>query len=124
MDTYFWIAMICVAVGLILLIVSLVMHFKSSKAEHFSNSTVVYVYSSTCPHCQTFGPVFDKYMSEHPNVAHKKILGSSPEAKAFDKQVSGYPTTLVVDSNNHVVAQLVGSVRYEVLAQFVTKNVQ
>ena len=107
-------------------------HKMSSKlAEKYTDQEssayhVVYMYSNSCPYCQDFEPIFDKFKMDNmvrSNVVFRKVEKSQPEAASLSNQITGYPTVVILDaSTGNIINSQVGKTSYEELAMFVRQN--
>jgi thiol-disulfide isomerase/thioredoxin len=82
-------------------------HSSSNKLEKFTNVSkkgieVIYIYSSTCPYCEKFDPVFAEFskkvstlteFSQH-SITTSKFEKSDADAK-YLQHIDGYPAVLI-----------------------------
>ena len=108
----------------IIFILSIVLFyvFKNQRFENFSNinlknddrKKVIYFLRKDCPHCTNFTPTWDKFIKES-SFDKKTIVTYKIDADNIDTfikdneldiKIDGYPTVLMLDSNNKKVNEL------------------
>lgn len=82
---------------------------------------VVYVYSSTCPYCQDFTPVFNEYVSKErrAGIHFASFEKDEPMASKYLSSVTAYPTVVITNNEDVVLKTQVGSTNYQDLKTFV-----
>lgn len=103
----------------------------SNKMEKFENSItgydpeykVVYIYSSSCPHCTSFTPTFEK-VAQDPELSSKmgfvKYEFSEAGAQPHMSNVDGFPTVLVYQ-DGQLKDKSVGSKSVEGFSNFLQR---
>jgi thiol-disulfide isomerase/thioredoxin len=108
----------------IIFILSIVLFyvFKNPRFENFSDinlknddrKKVIYFLRKDCPHCTKFTPTWDKFIKES-SFDKKEIVAYKIDADNIDTfikdneldiKIDGYPTVLMLDSNNKKVKEL------------------
>lgn len=93
-----------------------------AKRETFveAKRTVVYVYSTTCPHCISFTPIWDQYVaSTSATATFKFVKVEKSDAQEFMKYIDGYPTVIILDDDKRLIKKSVGKITYTELRKFV-----
>lgn len=112
---------VLITVSVIIALAAAVMFM--SVAEHFvaSKMKVILIYSKTCPHCAAFKPIFEQYKRTNPGIDMRELDTTDAAARPFNSQITGFPTTIIVDPSNRIVGKpLVGSTTYSALDKFIT----
>lgn len=95
--------------------------FMSGKSETYY---LIYIYSSSCPHCKTFMPIFEdaaKDLSKR-NIKTLKFEASEEGAQQYLDMVHGFPTVLLFKDDTYV-KNFVGSQPKDKLMAFVNEHV-
>lgn len=94
--------------------------FESNSETYY----LIYIYSSSCPHCKTFMPIFDEAAQDlsQRNIKSLKFEASEKGAQQYLDMVHGFPTVLLFKDDTYV-KNFVGSQPKEKLMAFVNEHV-
>jgi thiol-disulfide isomerase/thioredoxin len=116
-----------IAALVILLAFAIYYVYKIQKqAETYVDGTyqVIYIYSSTCPYCIKFSPVFSQWSASQATnqaVTATSLDRSDPLAAQYIKQfdVTAYPTVLVLKPCGSLAQKSVGAQDIDQFSRFV-----
>ena len=96
-------------------------NFDMNQNGHLINTTIpkdkpvfVYIFSSMCPACKSFGPVYQQFVKKHPEVVALAIQSDGERESERDlgnrlgdmfPDIIGYPTVYMFE-NNKKMAEL------------------
>ena len=101
-------------------------HFSNNNLENFENNnekTLVYYYMNGCGHCEKFTPIWEKFkksFSGSINIIKVEQEDAKDDINKFE--VSGFPTVLLLDSNNNKIKEFNGDRTVAGLTEFVNSN--
>jgi thiol-disulfide isomerase/thioredoxin len=85
-------------------------------------ATLVFLYMNGCGWCERFNPTWDEFKTKHEgHVDMVKIERGDPTSKKYAEYVSGYPTILLVTSDEKVL-KFSGERTIQGLEEFLTNN--
>jgi thiol-disulfide isomerase/thioredoxin len=142
----------CIAIAIILYLMIGYMYSRKRDMEGYSNSKgvkLIMFHVNWCPYCKTAMPVWKKIENSYDGVSvNGKVVNvisldstdenfTSPDfdnksvetilnqfTKDSDKfKIEGYPTIVIADADNRILAEFNKSTTYENLEQFINENV-
>jgi thiol-disulfide isomerase/thioredoxin len=145
-------AVALIALAIILFLMRGYIYSRKMKMEGYSNSKgvkLIMFHVNWCPYCKTAMPVFEKVSKSYDGVSvNGKVVNvisldstdentTSPDfdnksvetilnqfTKNDDKfKIEGYPTIVLADGDNRIVAEFNKSATYENLEQFINENI-
>lgn len=141
-----------IALAIVLFLMRSYIYSRKMKMEGYSNSKgvkLIMFHVDWCPYCKTAMPVFEKVSKNYDGVSvNGKVVNvisldstdentTSPDfdnksvetiLNQFTKNggkfnVEGYPTIVLADGDNRIVAEFNKSTTYENLEQFINENI-
>jgi len=142
----------CIAIAIILFLMRGYMNSRKRDMEGYSNTKgvkLIMFHVNWCPYCKTAMPVWKKIENSYNGVSvNGKVVNvisldstdenyTSPDfdnksvetilnqfTKDSDKfKIEGYPTIVIADADNRILAEFNKSTTYENLEQFINENV-
>ncbi len=102
-------------------IVALMFWLSPWKAEFFPNKQLIYFYSSHCPYCTSFDPIWNQFVmnmnASFCDVDLLKVNGNSMTASYYD--INSFPSIIGI-KNGKIVAQMSEPYSYQNLLGFYT----
>lgn len=89
--------------------------------EKFESYSVVYIYSSSCGFCTRFAPVFKEF-SDSSKLNTQAFEQSEQAASKYMPYVSAFPTILILDTSDKMIASTTGAMTLPKLKEWVAKN--
>lgn len=89
--------------------------------EKYDTFTVVYIYSNSCGFCTRFAPVYEEFAASSKLNCQKYEQGE-PGAAKYMPYVSAFPTILIFDSNDKMIATTTGAMTLSNLKEWVSKS--
>lgn len=117
-----------VALGILLAFSVYYVYKIQKEAENYVDGSyqVIYIYSSTCPYCIKFTPVFNQWSASAPSsITPTSLDRNDPLAAQYIKQfdVSAYPTVLVLKPDGSLAQKTVGAMDIAQFSQFVNGSI-
>jgi thiol-disulfide isomerase/thioredoxin len=96
--------------------------FEQEQAGGGKRATLVFMHMKGCGWCERFNPTWDEFKTKHGGrIDMAKIERSDPSAKKYAEHVSGYPTILLVTSDEKVI-KFSGERTIQGLEEFLANN--